>query len=383
VRAAAALTDQMAIGPAATQASKDDAHRSFRAAVAGARTRGQVEAAAIAWLAAINEINSDGRIARARVAREREAVEALLAELARLAEISEAGAAMAAEATQACQAARAALAAEAEAAADAAEAAGAPMRSGAKKRTGARAAPKGPEASVAVPPAVVQAVPVPSWPGATLAAGANQAGPPSELPPDENRSPTDWLVIDIRSPEPQVVIRLMRRDGRILGALVDRLAGADPAARRHWQLLLSNFVDSVAAAAIDDGCLEFPADNPFWSQFTTLESRETARGLAALGFRFDGFAAFVDGRVPGQRDLALAVSSTGLLPARVRHWPRPDEAAELFNGVRASTDTFIAARAPALTLGELVRLLGHRAELLADLWNEWPAIRPLLFSTSL
>ena len=60
-----------------------------------------------------------------------------------------------------------------------------------------------------------------------------------------------------------------------------------------------------------------------------------------------------------------------------------DEAAELFNGVRASTDTFIAARAPALTLGELVRLLGHRAELLADLWNEWPAIRPLLFSTSL
>jgi hypothetical protein len=203
------------------------------------------------------------------------------------------------------------------------------------------------------------------------------------LSADENRSPTDWLAVDIRSPEPQVVIRLMRRDGRVLGALVDRLAGEDPPARRRWQLLLSNFVDSVAAAAIDDGCLEFPADNPFWSQFTTAESRETARGLAALGFRFDGFSAFVDGRVPTQRDLSLAVGSTGLLPARVRHWPRPDEAAELFNGVRASTDTFIAARAPALTLGELVRLLGHRAELLADLWNEWPAIRPLLFSTSL
>jgi hypothetical protein len=261
------------------------------------------------------------------------------------------------------------------------------MPSGSKKRNGARAADKGLEAAAAVPPTSFGAPPAPSLPGATVPGGATRIGPPSgppvEAPPDENRSPTDWLVVDIRLPEPQVVIRLMRRDGRILAALVDRLAGADPTARRCWQLLLSTFVDSVAAAAIDDGCLVFPADNPFWSQFSADESRETARGLAALGFRFDGFSAFVDGRVPTHRDLSLAVGSTGLLPARVHYWPKPDEAAHLFNGARASTDTFIASRAPALTLGELVRILGHRAELLADLWNEWPTVRPLLFSTDL
>jgi len=27
-------------------------------------------------------------------------------------------------------------------------------------------------------------------------------------------------------------------------------------------------------------------------------------------------------------------------------------------------------------------VLGRRAEQLADLWNEWPKVRPLLFATS-
>jgi hypothetical protein len=176
-----------------------------------------------------------------------------------------------------------------------------------------------------------------------------------------------------------VIIGLIRRDGRVFGTLVDRLAGTDPTSRSCWQILLSDFVDAVSAAAIEDAFLDFPAGDPFWSQFSAAESREIARGLAALGFRFDGFESFAEGRVPTQRDLALAVGSAGLLPVRVRYWPKQEEAGHLFRGVRASADTFIAARAPALTLGELVRLLGRRAEHLADLWNDWPRVRPLLF----
>jgi hypothetical protein len=187
----------------------------------------------------------------------------------------------------------------------------------------------------------------------------------------------------MRSPEPQAIIRLMRGDSRTFAALVERMAGTDAAARSFWQLLLSNFVDAVAAAAIEDAYLEFSRDNPFWGQFTSDEAREVARGLAALGFRFDGFESFAAGRFPSQRDLALAVGAAGLLPARVRYWPQPDEAQHLFHGVAASSDAFIATGAPALTLGELVRLLGRRAEPLADLWNEWARIRPLLFATSL
>jgi hypothetical protein len=33
-----------------------------------------------------------------------------------------------------------------------------------------------------------------------------------------------------------------------------------------------------------------------------------------------------------------------------------------------------------LTLGELLTLLGRRADALADLWNEWGTARPILLS---
>lgn len=369
----AAARGQREVDPAATQASKDDAHRSFRASVAGAKTRGQVEAAAGAWLGAINQINAESRLARARIRLEHDTADALLSELARLTDIAEGSAETARVAMRACQDARAALAAEAEAAAGAADVA---KSAGTKKAAGAGKARKALEAPDAAPPVAVSA-------SGAVAVGPEEAPTTPGAPPSDESRSSDWLVIDIRAPEPQVVVRLMRRDGRTLSILVERLAGTDPAARRRWQLLLSNFVDSVAAAAIEEAYLEFPQASQFWGQFTTAQAREIARGLAALGFHYDGFSAFVDDRVPSHRDLAMAVGSADLLPARVHYWPTPDEAAQLFSGVSASGDTFIASRAPALTLGEMVRLLGRRAELLADLWNEWPQLRPLLFATNL
>jgi hypothetical protein len=166
-----------------------------------------------------------------------------------------------------------------------------------------------------------------------------------------------------------------------LSALVDRLADVDPASRRHWQLLLSSFVDALAAAAIDESFFEFPPGDAFWGLFSPEEAREVARGLAALGFRYDGLGEFADGHVPAQRDLALAVGAAGLLPVRIRFWPQATETAALFRGVRVATDLFVAERAPALTLGEVVRILGRRAEQLTELWNNWPRVRPVLLTT--
>ena len=107
-----------------------------------------------------------------------------------------------------------------------------------------------------------------------------------------------------------------------MGMLVDGLADVDPASRRHWQLLLSSLVDALAAAAIEEAFFEFPPGDPFWGLFTPEQAREVARGLAALGFRYDGLGEFADGHVPGQRDLALAVGAAGLLPVRIRFWPQ-------------------------------------------------------------
>lgn len=371
-QAAALALAQAAIDPAAAHEAKDEAHRSFRATVAAARTRGQVEAAAIAWLDQINEINAQGRVAQAQVRHEREAEDALLSQLEKLSDLAEASAAMAEAAMDACRAATAAFEASA-AGEDAAVLEASTVPSAVLEAPGASAPAVMSDGSRSAPSTDTSP---PQTPAAS--APATQTG----SRPDEGPPSTDWQVIDLRAPHPQAITLLMRRDSRTMSVLIEQLAGTDSAARRSLQLLLSIFVDSVVAAAIDDACFEFPVGQPFWSQFTPEESREVARGLAVLGFRYDGFGGFADGRVPAQWDLALAVGQAGLLPARVRYWPKPDEAAQLFLGVRVSGDTFIGLRAPALTLGELVTILGRRAESLADLWNDWPRVRPLLLSTS-
>ena len=50
----------------------------------------------------------------------------------------------------------------------------------------------------------------------------------------------------------------------------------------------------------------------------------------------------------------------------------------LFRHIRVDTTAVLSERAPSLTQGEFVRLLGRRAELAADLWNDWSRARPLL-----
>jgi hypothetical protein len=50
--------------------------------------------------------------------------------------------------------------------------------------------------------------------------------------------------------------------------------------------------------------------------------------------------------------------------------------------VRVAADEYVAAAAGGLTLGELVTLLGRRADGLTELWNEWGSVRPILLEAS-
>lgn len=372
----ALATARAAVDPVVTQTAKEAAHSSFRAAVAAAWSRRQVEAAAGAWLYEINRINAATRAQAVLIERGQAAVPELQAQIARLSDTAEASAAMAASAMEACHAARAALEAptKAQIAPVPADGAWTPEVAELAARAAARVAETATSAAATTPPTPTPPVPAGS-PDTTEA-------PVASTVEDDGSSP-ESLVVDLSAPRPQVIIRLLRRDGKTLNALVDHLAEGDPVARSTWQMNLSNFVDAIVAAAIDDACFEFSPGNQFWDQFPAADSREIACGLAALGFRYDGFEGFVDGRVPSQRDLALALGQVGMLPVKVRHWPSAEDAAQLFRGVAVSADRFVAVRAPDLTLGELVRLLGRRAEALADLWNEWPRCRPLLFSTGL
>ena len=53
---------------------------------------------------------------------------------------------------------------------------------------------------------------------------------------------------------------------------------------------------------------------------------------------------------------------------------------ELFREVTVAADEYVWEAAGGLTLGELVSLLGRRADGLAEVWNEWGTIRPILLS---
>jgi hypothetical protein len=86
----------------------------------------------------------------------------------------------------------------------------------------------------------------------------------------------------------------------------------------------------------------------------------------------------VDGRVPSQRDLSLAVGYAGLDPMRIRHWPTEAEMQDLYRDVAVAADEHLAAAAGDLTLGELVTMLGRRADGLTEVWNQWGRLRPLL-----
>jgi hypothetical protein len=367
----------------ATRTAKEEAHRAFRKAADEARSRSEVEAAAASWLEQVNQINSAARATQLRIQRERDATDALASELDRLTSAAEASRAMADAAVEACRAAREALAANHGT--EVAEAAGSPSGESAAAElmtahAAAQAAPveaATPETTLA-PAALGRSAPALAVLGAGTGAGGGQAGSVGAQTGTSAAEPP----VNLTGPKPPTIVRLLQRDGATMSRLVERLAGSDPEQRRRWRLCLANFVDAVVAAAIDHGCFTFPGGNPFWDQFTPDEARDVAQGLAALGFRYDGTGEFADGRVPAQRDLSMAVGQAGLPIVRVRFWPRPQEAAMLFRHVRVDTTAVLSEWAPSLTKGEFVRLLGRRAELVADLWNDWSRARPLLLLPS-
>jgi hypothetical protein len=317
---------QHAADPRTIRESKDEAQRAFRASRSGAAGKEAVDAAARDWLLEINRINQEAKAAAVTAAREQESARNLASSLDRLTVEADAARIAAASADEACLNAR-------QAAADCEETLG--------------AQPGG-------QPAMPSGAPGETWNDGAAASSALGTG----------TAPT--------------IFRLLQGDRVALVAVVDHLAGQDPAERRTWQLGITNLVDAILATAIEGAALEFPEDDPFWGPFTVSQSRDIVSALSSLGYRFDGLGGWVDGRVPSQRDLSLALGYAGLDPMRMRHWPNETEMAGLFGNVRVAAAEYLAVSAGDLTLGELVTMLGPRADALTDVWNAWGRIRPLL-----
>jgi hypothetical protein len=322
-----------AADPRRIRDAKEAAQNAFRNARATATTREAIEAAARDWLTEINRINHDARDATTRIQRENAAANALVSQIERLTVEADAARISAESAESACLNAR-------QAVADCQEATTAQRR---QTRS-----------------------PTP----AALTFGSGAFG-------DEGTAePAFSLTADV---EP-AILRLLRGEPDVVAAVVDELAGSDDVKRQRWQMTLGAFVEAVIARAIEESALTFPVDHPFWGSFTLPQNRDILSALSSLGYRFDGLGGWVDDRIPGQRDLSLAVGYAGLDPMRIRHWPNESETYELLRHVSVAADEYLAETAGGLTLGELVDALGRRADELTDLWNEWGRVRPLLVS---
>jgi hypothetical protein len=323
--AAVAVSD-----PRAVRREKEAAQARFRAAYATSATTDDAEAAARGWLEEINDVNNAARAAAVTATRERAAATKIGATLEHLSLEADAARIAAETAEAACLMARQALAV-------------------CDERV---------DADVAQTQPAVAPAPWAERPGVAV----------------EDDEP---LVAALSTGGTPTIFRLLRGDREAMTRLVAQLA-SDPAEQRRWQLNIAHLIDAIVAVAIEATSLEFPPDHTFWGAFTPVQDREIAEALSSLGYRFDGLAGFVDDRIPTQRDLSLALGYAGLDPMRMRHWPTEAEMAALYAEVSVAADEHLAATAGDLSLGELIALLGRRADALAELWNEWGHVRPLL-----
>jgi hypothetical protein len=321
--AAAVASDARAVRDA-----KDEAQARFGEGRVAAGTTEEVEAAARAWLLEINAINQASRDAVTALTRERESANAIATQLDRLSLDADAARIAAGTAEAACLAAREALA-------DCEE--------------------------------------------------REAAGPRGHMPVLPETDPKDDVPVGVGSGGAALgttgsprIFRLLRGDRTAMAEIVTALAGDDAGERRRWQLAIADLIDAIVADSIAASALEFPAGHHFWGPFTRDQSREIAGALSSLGYRFDGLGGWVDLRVPSQRDLSLAIGYAGIDPMRLRNWPTADQMTELYRDVEVAAAEHLSGAAGDLTLGELVSMLGRRADGLAEVWNHWGRIRPLL-----
>ena len=174
------------------------------------------------------------------------------------------------------------------------------------------------------------------------------------------------------------IFRLLRGDRTALIELVSLMGGEDQGERRRWQVGLADLVDAILADSIEASVLDFPLDHAFWGPSTaprrvTSRRRSPRSAIDSMGAAAGSMAASRPSgtcRWPSDTPASTPCGcATGRLSPR---WH------ELFADVTVAADEHLASHAGDLTLGELVTMLGRRADGLTDVWNAWGRLRPLL-----
>jgi hypothetical protein len=319
---------------------KTEAQSEYHAALMKATDQADVHAAAAIWLRRVDQLNRRARLADERADGVAQRVAELERALPRL-ELAADAARIAAEAAQvACLDARRALAACEEE----------------TQRRGGHT--------------VAQPVAGTPWSSSSAGAPAMPAGRAPAFVPAPPTLESGSVTNAAKA--------LMRGDRETLLTLSLRLAEETGFEAGRLQLLLLELREQISGRALEELAVTFPDEHPFWSQFSPDGARAVAQSLASMGFRFDGRDSWIENRSPQVRDLALALSYCGHDPRSLRR-PAGQAALDgLWRGAVVRGEDYLLARAPNLTLNEIVNVLGPRSGRLAELWDVWGRLRPLL-----
>jgi hypothetical protein len=326
-----------AADPRRVRDAKDLAYAAFRAGRASAHDHRGLEEAATTWLAEIDRVNREVAAARRVITGGQRESGRLHVELEKRTAAMDAARIAADRADRACLEARSRLAACIEVAAGGAA------------------------------------------PGLGEILGTRPALPGGEVEVDEPDGPDEVGRTMLRQPDAHpAIVALLAGDTAVRDGMAAELAGDDEADRARWADRLSRFAEAIVDVAIEDSRFVFPREHPFWGGFSQAECREIAVGFSALGYRPRPGGGWVDDRAPTRRDISLAVGYAGHDPMRLRNGPTDDDIAHLFDGTETNVIGHLVGVAGGLTLGEMVALLGRRAEGFTDLWAAWGRVRPLL-----
>jgi hypothetical protein len=182
-----------------------------------------------------------------------------------------------------------------------------------------------------------------------------------------------------RAPHEPAITMLLRGNRLVLQQVAARVADESGLDAGRAQLLIIELCEQIAAAALDNTVINFPADHEFWGQFEAEEARTVAATLSQLGYRFDGRGGWLDERVPPPRQLAYALAHAGL-DNRVRRPLTQEQLNVLWQGAQLEPVQHVVRRAPDFSLDQIQGLLGRRAATLDELWDNWGPVRRALLS---
>ena len=143
---------------------------------------------------------------------------------------------------------------------------------------------------------------------------------------------------------PAPISLLLRGDRQaLLGA--DRCASPRRPASRPagCSCCCSSCARRSSARALEDGALAFPADHPFWSQFSADDGRQLAASLAATGLPLRRPRGLARRPRAGLRELAMALATRATTRARCAGRPARPRSTRCGRARRCCVEEYLAA----------------------------------------